>query len=360
MNNFNTNYSSIYSYMQSTTPAPAPSSQTTPPGLSEKTIPGENGKKFNKVDIAAVCLAALSMATAGVCLYRTGKSKKAADALQQALTTMQGTLQKTQGDLVDAQNSLAAFQKTKQTMIEHLLFPNGVSGIQFRQSNIGDCYLLSSIYGLSKNKKGQELLKNMVTITDDGDFLVKFHNQNPILVRAGELKGQSTQEGLKRTIYGDIGLQAIECAYGKYRSALSGGVNKSLLAIDGGLSSDALNVLGGLSSNTYGNVKGAFSKQGLSVSSLLDGIADNFGNRIICVSTPPAKYGAVQATRRGETIGWMDPKRQYICGHAYNVTNIDKTNKLVTVANPHNTMQQQMMTYDRFEKIFGRLFETTI
>lgn len=303
----------------------------------------ETDKKLNKTDIVAISTAVLASVTAGVCLHKIKLNNNTISNLKSVINTS---------------------TKNKQQMIDKLLFPNGTGNIHFKQSNIGDCYLLSSIYGLSKNSKGQKLLKQMVTINDNGEFVVQFHNIKPIIIPSSRIKGQVIRGSGKtvRTVFGDLGLQAIERAFGQHRANLQLLQNpnqlvQSLQVINGGWSDEALKILGGLQSKSHGTyAHGTLKKQGTDVNKILDNLADNFENRIITLSTPPKNFGLIQ----GKNGAWMDKNKSFCCRHAYAVENIDKLKKTVTIVNPHNTTRPKTISYKEFSDIFSVITETAI
>lgn len=370
MNNYNINYFAQTAAQGAAQPNP---SYTNGSGqqFATNNITQQNTKdtkpKLNKIDIAALTTAALAVVTAGVCLCRSGKAQTALNSLQQTAASLQNSLAKAQNDLANnqaalqkAQSTITQMQQGHRRLADNLLFPNGIKGIEFRQSNIGDCYLLSSLYALSRKPMGDAMIKKMVTMTDDGNFVVKFGNYNPITVTAAELRGQ----GSRRSANADIGVQAIERAYGKYRKALLTQQQQnaikgySLIAIDGGLCDDVLKFMNGnFSTKVYGSAQnGALCKQQENVPQILDNLAKNFDRKVVCVSTPQTQFGIIQETHNGKQYGWMDRSKKFICSHAYAVTNIDPKNKTVTIVNPHNTEKPLNISYADFEKAFDRIF----
>lgn len=287
---------------------------------------------------------------------------KKISGLNDALNTATNALKNSQNALQKSQAVNHLNAQTRQKMLDNLLFPNGVQNLTIRQLNVGDCYLLSSLYALSRNKKGQDIIRKMVTISDDGKILVKFHNQAPISVNTNCGAGQIINGVKKHTSFSNLGVKAIEAAYGKYRAGLSGaGNSKALQAINGGWADEAWKVLAGLKTTTHGVFKnGSFHSQKISIDKVLNTLTDDINNRVIMVATPPGSYGILKQVRNGKTIGWMDNTRKFICQHAYAVSNIDKVNKTVTVVNPWNTTVGHTMSYDEFSKIFGVIQEAVV
>lgn len=383
--------------------------------INQKQDSFEEKKKLTKTKVATYAAGAAAVVAAGAALYKTGKLKGATNALKDAFDSIvsgfkklknhidlqgavssaekrgeevssgaisaveknsdslsqgaTGTAEKkseTAKEKLKAKSSTAAQSATetvnkKSGAINNLLFPNGIENLDFMQSNIGDCYLLSSVYGLSRNKKGQELLKNMVSISDEGNFIVKFHNEKPITILPSQLKGSASKNGKAlRGVDGDLGLQAIECAYGKQQTALALRNNPQSLylkAIKEGSPDEALKILGGYNTRMYGDgLKGVLANQEVDIERILNDAADNFNDRIICANTPSARFAAVKEG----TSGWMDKHKVFDCSHAYNISNIDKKHKKVTVVNPHDTTKKEVLSFSEFSKIFSRIYETVI
>ena len=65
-----------------------------------------------------------------------------------------------------------------------------LSELELSQANVGDCYLLSTIYGMSRSKKGRKLLEDMVQVDRQGNYIVTFYKKEPIKVKLEELDGQ--------------------------------------------------------------------------------------------------------------------------------------------------------------------------
>jgi hypothetical protein len=77
--------------------------------------------------------------------------------------------------------------------------------------------LLSVLYSLSQTKFGENIIKNMVKIDKEGNYKIKFNNKEEITVKPDELYGK----GIKTTVQGDLGIKAIEIAYGKLHNKTS-------------------------------------------------------------------------------------------------------------------------------------------
>lgn len=295
----------------------------------------------------------------------SNSEKKQNDLINNSKPTtkpISSTTEKIQTEVTSAAPKISAAAGTaSKSVTDKLLFPNGIENLDFMQSNIGDCYLLSSVYGLSRNAKGQELLKNMVSIADDGNFVVKFNNEKPIIISPSQLKGTINKNGKSlRGVDGDLGLKAIECAYGKKQMVLAlknTPQTAYLSAIREGSPDEALKVLGGFKTRLYGDsLRGVLSNQEVDVERILNDAADNFEDRIICATTPTSRFAKVKSGDKA----WMDKHKVFDCSHAYNISNIDKKHKKVTIINPHDTTKKEVLSFSEFSKIFSRVFETVV
>ena len=221
-----------------------------------------------------------------------------------------------------------------------------LSELELSQANVGDCYLLSTIYGMSRSKKGRELLENMVKVDEQGNYIVSFHNKEPIKVRLDELDGQKKDNQEKRSVSGDLGIKAIERAYAKmlkqedFRAYLPNGSNQTMfLKIDdGGFMSTALRKMTGIpSQKVYGknnNIKNIFYR-----------LSQNLDNYIVTCSTyDQGRYGK-----------YMDPQGLFLCKHAYSIKSIDTRNQTVEIVNPHNTRKTIHISWDSFQDMFDYL-----
>ncbi|MBQ3641834.1 FHA domain-containing protein [bacterium] len=230
-------------------------------------------------------------------------------------------------------------------------FMRGAKNIELSQANIGDCYLLSSIYSLSKTDKGAQMLENMVSADKDGGYTVKFHNYPPIKVGFDELDGQWGENGqLKYSVKGDLGVKAIERAYGKMlkekqRQQFSFpkfNTDKELRTLfadidDGGNTKDTLYNLTGIRSENY------YPSSARSIDDIFNkfrGIRRE--NRFMNCCAPPGKYD-----------GYVDRAKRFPGYHIYSIGNIDFNKRMVEVINPHNTKRPIFISWDEFKDLFS-------
>ncbi len=212
-------------------------------------------------------------------------------------------------------------------------FYSGVKDIKIAQSNIGDCYLLSTIYALSVTPNGQKMLENMVSVDKDGNYIVKFYNEAPITVKLEELDGQKDSKRKKRpekkSVSGELGAKAIERAYAKLIKSNS--FNSSCTMFDdidkGGRMETALLNMTGIHSLRFKPTEYNLSKI----------IEMGTDNAVITCSTP------------------YKLKNMYcgfIANHAYAVNSIDAKNRTIELVNPHDTTTSQIITWEEFSSIF--------
>ena len=220
-------------------------------------------------------------------------------------------------------------------------FYNGAKEIELSQANIGDCYLLSTIYALSRNNLGAQILENMVRVDEDGNYIVTFYNRAPIVVRPDELDGQERKSDRKNSVSGDLGVKAIERAYGKMLLPFSGIGPTMFLNIDqGGYPSNALKDLTGIDSKKH-------TVRKTDVNALFTSlIYSGRENYIVTCTTPNiAKYDK-----------YVDKQRRFIKNHAYSIGNIDTNRQTVEIINPHNTKKSNVISWQEFAQLFDYVY----
>ena len=222
---------------------------------------------------------------------------------------------------------------------------DGVLG-DFKQGGTGDCWLLASISALSSDPKGREVIKNAVTVNDDGSVNVYFKGIDKTY--------KITQKEL-RTVQSvnyaaaDPDIIAVELAMERYRQGLvktdlAQSSNLSLVyspspeegksILDGGNAIQALQLLSGKNSfmvSTDENNVLAIDRvvqDGKSFDTALKEYFDNPNNVIVV------------GLQTGEDAG-----------HAYAFDSYDDEN--VYLINPHNTFEgpKPMKKEEFFEKL---------
>ncbi len=226
-------------------------------------------------------------------------------------------------------------------------FYGDLNNLSLQQANIGDCYLLSTIYGLSKNSKGRELLQRMVQVDDDGNYNVTFYNKEPIKVTLEELDGQTDKKGhQKKSVSGDLGIKAIERAYGKmlkeesFISLVNDDVKTMFFKIDnGGNPAKTLQKLVGVKAVSHPTWLG--SVRGILYDVARNGIENHV---LMCSTSPKEPYD-----------GFKDPQHRFVGNHAYGIGSIDVLHQTVGIVNPHNTKRMEIISWQEFDKYFDYL-----
>ena len=217
-------------------------------------------------------------------------------------------------------------------------FYQGVENIQFGQGNIGDCFLLANLYALSRHPVGQVYLENMVKVDDQGNYVVTFYNKDPITVPLEQLNGQVLGDNKKVCVSGEMGIRAIERAYGKMLNNFQDYGKTLMMEIDrGGKIPEALRDLTGIRADSYrvDSIDIERKLEELSQKPMDDHI-------LLCSSHTDAKYGQ-----------FVDPQCKFIRQHAYAIKNVDNSNKMVEIINPHNTKVSYFVPFCEFSEIFN-------
>lgn len=210
-------------------------------------------------------------------------------------------------------------------------FYQGTKNINLGQENVGDCYLLSTIRALSQTDWGANFIKNMVQVDKDGNYIVTFKNQMPIIITQNDLNG----EGEKRSVSSELGVKAIERAYAKLAKKSVNMRNMNYLN-KGGLMDSALKLITGIDSKRYiptDNILKEISEKG----------CDKFV--LTCGTKTKTKYG-----------DFTNKNKKFYAGHAYAINNIDAKNKTIELINPHNTKISQTVSWNEFKDNFDCMF----
>lgn len=217
-----------------------------------------------------------------------------------------------------------------------------IGEIELKQGNVEDCYLLSTIYAMSRNSYGQKLLKDMVRVDESGNYIVTFYGKKPILVAPNELDGQKRGDREKISVSGDLGIKAIERAYGKMLKAktfMSGSVATMFCRIDdGGWMNEALEKMTNLSCERR-------KVAGINIERTLTTFSHSKDKYILTCSTYyQGKYG--------KDKDYVDPQLQFVSNHAYAIEKIDVKNEKITIINPHDTRKSYTISWSDFGKYF--------
>ncbi len=323
----------------------------------------EPSKKINWSTIGLSVLAGGLAISTAVYARKTYNAGQALNAAKEQASKIDTALNASKNQVSDLSKKVADAASEAKEKIFKMLFPKGVKGIEIEQQNVGDCYLLSALYGLSRNAKGQKIIENMITVLPDGSYSVKFIGaKKDIIVAASEV---AKQQHL-RTSDSDMGVKIIERAYSKLqRQMRNGKPGQSLHITGGGRIDDAVHDITGVGGKDIYTNSGVIN---------LDKYADDYGNYVLGVTTADKSngryvhkrmttveetdiYGVKKLVQTPKEYWYMDDKGQFICGHAYAIAGIDKAKQTVTIANPHDTSKPLTITYDEFHNIFRKLVE---
>ncbi len=225
----------------------------------------------------------------------------------------------------------------------------GADKIELSQSNIGDCYLLASIYALSRNPYGAKILENMMTIDKDGNYRVRFSDGEEITVRQWELDGEISKDkknDMKVSVQGTLELKALERAYAKkIRPPKDYGRTMYAKIDEGGYTPKALKDLAGLNSTTY-------CGKNQDLKEILKELSEEENqNSIILTCYTPADsiYG-----------DYADKFKRFPINHAFTLLYNDPEYNEITVIDPHNTREFKTIPWGEFSEIFSHLIVTRI
>lgn len=230
----------------------------------------------------------------------------------------------------------------------------------FKQGNIGDCYLLTSLYSMWRNPTGKNILQNMIKNADEG-YRVIFNSypHNPITVKFSELGGQVFNGEKLNSVDGCDALKIIERAYGKLRKSLTGqSSNTSLKIVEGGHQQDCLLDLFG---NKATPIRIA-SDTNISTTLKTDpDLIKKSEDLLEKFAKNPEKYalGSYTPTIPNQECYWYqfsrgDKKHARLVynNHAYAIRNVDSIKRLINVVNPYDTSKVSEYTYDEFFQVF--------
>ena len=219
-------------------------------------------------------------------------------------------------------------------------FQHGTENLKLAQGEIGDCFVLATLYSLSRTPIGQKMLKNMVQVDDNGNYIVTFNDKKPITITPQELDSERKSEN-KDWACGEMGTKAIERAYAKL-------IKTNLLMLNsvqidkGGRITDALEIMTGKKCTKH-----KLSEE--NIDTFLNSITEKgLDNQFLACSTPHiGNYGK-----------FMNSESKFITGHAYSVKNIDTKEKTIEIVNPHNTKKSEVISWDNFKSMFEYIYIT--
>ena len=217
-------------------------------------------------------------------------------------------------------------------------FQVSTKNLKLAQGEIGDCFVLATLYSLSRTSQGQKLIEDMVKVDDNGNHIVTFKNQKPITITLEELDSERKTDK-KDWACGDMGIKAIERAYAKLIKT-NPLMHNSVQIDKGGRIADALELTTGKNCDMY-------EIKEMKIDYLLTDIENKgFENQFLICSTPHlGKYG-----------NFMDSESKFITGHAYSIKNINIKEKTIEIVNPHNTKKSEIISWEDFKTMFEYIY----
>lgn len=308
----------------------------------------DDQKKKLKIAVA-VSAALAATSTIGLAIFAKKTSK-----LTQQMGQMASDAQK-------LTNQMQNLQQANSAQVQRFLFPSGLNNLHLQQQNVGDCYLLSSLYALSRNKKGQEAIRNMIKVNAQGNYDVLI-NGKLMTVKPDELFGQHITKngvpGFARSVHSDPGIQIIERAYARYENNFGkltkqiqggpkGGFGQSMMYVNGGFTNHTIEALAGYKKVPgIGSGTDTLAAQGLNgskVAARLKNISQ--GDYILTAGT---KSGKGYTANSG---------MKFYCSHAYAIDGVDFAKGTIRVVNPHDTVTKvHDISFDDFTKHFREIF----
>ncbi|MBI2336055.1 MAG: hypothetical protein HYU97_04765 [Deltaproteobacteria bacterium] len=256
------------------------------------------------------------------------------------------------------------------------LYPKGLDISHLRQGRIGDCHLVSTLYGFKQTPLAPYLIAKMIRKVDKGWEVTFPDSFNPVFVsvkeiRRGKQRGRDRFTGQYETFRfssGALGDRILERALGKVTRQKRGGQEGETAALmQGGFGYEAFDILLGRFHHhemVDNYQRGPFSEMldfgRTKVENVLLDFAKDPGNHILWAATPvdyktPWYYWVPSGRRGFEKVYFMDKARYFVQQHAYVVTQVDAKDRTVTVINPHDTGKEHIMSFDDFYKIFSRV-----
>ena len=189
-----------------------------------------------------------------------------------------------------------------------IVLPDGIN-TKFKQGNIGDCALLSTIDGMMNNPQTAKTFKKSITKTIGGDYNVKIGDQ---IVRV-------SKDSLSDEILSDrTGIRIFEQAYKQLTGDIDGGFAE-VVAKQFGL-------------NPVHIANESITDE------LLDNLSKNKGNTVLSFGTLVDETGSISNKGRQR--------------HYFTIKDIDTDNRIVKLTSPIDTSKTIELSYDEV-KSFG-------
>lgn len=239
------------------------------------------------------------------------------------------------------------------------LFPNGIKNSNFSQGNVGDCVFLASLKSTIHNNPS-EIEKIISPGRRPSEIVVSFNGRKPITLDAQNFK--------KMGVKGDAGIQILERAYGETRKTVKGqSTRKRLFGLKAKSTLPSLNfgkethsiIAPSQKVNTpwpglwnFIKCKDVQFEQGI----FTDAQRLEAEGLLSDISKDPADRIAIAYPRSGDSKYCSTPVTSGILrNHAYSIINVDASKKVVTLSNPHNSVQHWEASYNQFFSDFSNL-----
>ena len=234
---------------------------------------------------------------------------------------------------------LSKLNKRKPFDSKNLDMPNGKIDKDFKQGNIGDCWLISSIMALSLQPKGKKILEDSIQTHEDGSVTVTLKGVNKSYTfSAAEINGNNNLS------HGDPDVRAIEMAIDNYFYK-ERGINTKL-DIDGNDSHLAFQILTGKNGRTY-------------TANLISSIKERyFGNTITekQIRDFNKENHVVTVSNNRDEILKLDDETTLIPMHEYAVKRSDSKN--VYILDPQESFSKEItVPKEKFIEFFNGINE---
>lgn len=224
---------------------------------------------------------------------------------------------------------------------------NGKIDLDFKQGNIGDCWLLASLMALKDKPEGQNVLNSLISY-DGNNVSVNFKGVN----KSYTISAEEIQKDVFVS-QGDGDIRAIELAFDKYLQEMAKNGKESNINIDGNLPSFAMGVILGNSKQDVSHVTKNKDKKYVFIKpdyNNYDSLINDFNNSqkvyTFSFTEEVINFGAKHKfscinTRNNQNLPLET-------GHAYSIVKAD--DEFIYFRNPHDSSQLYKMTKDAFKQ----------
>ena len=247
-----------------------------------------------------------------------------------------------------------------------------------KQQNVGNCYFIASLNGMRESPHFEAIIRtSMKRVVGGWEVKIPLGSptakpvkitpadlgpqKNPLFGKPDET-GAIDQRKLLHPVDASLGYQILEAAFIKYKN---GGI-LDRTKIEGGFGHRALlDLLGDnfskrkissgdveynpLNTNVGYSISSSFDRGTPFAQAKLTEFLDDYDSAkyIATVNTPPSVVGDRGRFKVGEI--------EFATGHAYSIVAVDKFRKEVAVANPWNTGEKIVLSYDEFMRAFNQV-----